>query len=124
MVSRRPTCARHESSSGRWCDSATWSPDSLWRCGIPTGGRRCGADCGAVIVHPRLMLGKVASRWFGERRLPIGGTSRDRRLLREVLNSAEAGRVLVVGPSLAARQALAKHPVDVAGTNPFLNEVN
>lgn len=59
----------------------------------------------------------VAARWVGERAIPVGGMARDRRLLRQALEGTSVGRVLVVGPGLAVRQALPGAHVDVAGTS-------
>jgi hypothetical protein len=67
----------------------------------------------------RELVRRAAARWVGERVIPIGGVAQDRRLLRRALAPATSGRVLVVGPSLAARQALAGQPLDVVGTSPY-----
>jgi hypothetical protein len=67
----------------------------------------------------RRILQVVAARWVGERVVPVGGVARDRRLLREAVAGADLGRVLVVGPSISARQALRGRPVDVVGTSPY-----
>lgn len=66
---------------------------------------------------------QVAARRLGERPAPVGGVARDRRLLRRALAPESAGRVLVVGPGLATRQALPGRHVDVAGTVPHHAEV-
>lgn len=76
-----------------------------------------------MITEVRNLRRKYAARWIGERPIPIGGVARDRRLLLVVLDPTEVGSVLVVGSSVAARQALASIDVDVAGTNPHNNEV-
>jgi hypothetical protein len=60
----------------------------------------------------------TAARVFGERAVPVGGVARDRRLLKRALSGGDPGDVLVVGPSLAARQALHGRQVDVADTVP------
>lgn len=73
--------------------------------------------------RPRELVRRLAERWVGERAVPVGGVARDRRLLRRALSGAPAGRVLVVGPGLAARQALPQASVDVAGTVPHMAEV-
>jgi pimeloyl-ACP methyl ester carboxylesterase len=72
----------------------------------------------------RALIRRLAARWVGERRIPFGSVARDRRVLRRALGTEPVGRVLVVGHSLAARQALAPIAVDVAGTNPHSAEVN
>ena len=69
--------------------------------------------------RPRQLLRRVASKWIGERAIPVGGVASDRRLLRRVLEGRSVGRVLVIGRSLAARQALAPMQIDVAGTSPY-----
>lgn len=61
----------------------------------------------------------VAARVFGDRAAPVGGVARDRRLLKRALRGTDPGAVLVVGPSLATRQALRGRHVDVADTVPF-----
>lgn len=73
--------------------------------------------------RPRRLARRVAARVAGERRLPVGGVARDRRLLRRALGRQRRGRVLVVGPGLAARQVLAPADVDVTGTSPHSAEV-
>jgi hypothetical protein len=73
--------------------------------------------------RPRQLLGRVASKWIGERAIPVGGVASDRRLLRRVLEGRSVGRVLVIGRSLAARQALAPMQIDVAGTSPYATEI-
>lgn len=72
----------------------------------------------------RLLLRRAAARWVNERVFPVGGVARDRRLLRRALTSVPVGRALVVGPNIAARQALRGAKVDVAGTVPQAPEVN
>ena len=71
----------------------------------------------------RLLLRRAAGRWVGERAVPVGAVARDRRLLRRALAQASLGRVLVVGSSLAARQAWPRAAVDVVGTSPYAAEV-
>lgn len=65
----------------------------------------------------RLLLRRTAGRWLRERAIPVGAVARDRRLLRRVVPVATLGQVLVVGSSLAARQAWGP-AVDVVGTSP------
>jgi len=72
----------------------------------------------------RATLRVFIARWVGERPIPIGGVAADRRLIRRALAGRVPGRVLVVGPGLAARQALKGVKVDVAGTSPHSSEVN
>jgi hypothetical protein len=72
----------------------------------------------------RALIRRLAARWVGERRIPFGSVASDRRVLRRALRAEPVGSVLVVGPGLAARQALAPIAVDVAGTNPHSAEVN
>jgi hypothetical protein len=67
----------------------------------------------------RELVRETAARVFGERPAPVGGVARDRRLLRRALAGNDPGVVLVVGPSLATRQALPGRPVDVADTVPY-----
>jgi len=74
-------------------------------------------------VTPRALLRELASRVLGDRPAPVGGVARDRRLLRRALRRADVGRVLVVGPGLALRQALPGAQIDVAGTSPHSAEV-
>jgi hypothetical protein len=71
----------------------------------------------------RQLMWRLLGRWLGERAVPIGGTARDRTLLRRALGGSQAGRVLVVGPGLAVRQALPLNEVDVAGTSPYSAEI-
>jgi hypothetical protein len=71
----------------------------------------------------RLLLTRAAGRLLGERALPVGALARDRRLLRHALPPESLGRVLVVGSSLAARQAWPGATVDVVGTSPYAAEV-
>jgi hypothetical protein len=71
----------------------------------------------------RRVLQTASARWVGERVVPIGGVARDRRLLRKVVAGADLGSVLVVGPSISARQALRGWPVDVVGTSPYATYV-
>jgi hypothetical protein len=71
----------------------------------------------------RRILRIAAARWVGERIVPVGGVARDRRLLRSVLAGEDPGKVLVVGPNIAARQALRGRPVDVVGTSPYTQYV-
>lgn len=63
----------------------------------------------------------LAVRVFGDRPAPVGEVARERRLLQAALADRPVGRVLVVGPGTAARQALAPAGVvvDVAGTVPL-----
>lgn len=75
-------------------------------------------------ARARAVVRNLAGRWVGERRIPLGRVARDRRALRRALRAEPVGSVLVVGPGLAARQALAPKVVDVAGTIPHLAEVN
>lgn len=65
----------------------------------------------------------LAARLLGERAVPIGQVARDRRILRRALRGLPVGRVLVIGPGLAARQAWPDARVDVAGTSPYSTEV-
>lgn len=69
------------------------------------------------------MVRNVVARCLGERAIPVGGVARDRQLLRRALAGQAVGRVLVVGPGLAVRQALPDVPIDVAGTSPHSAEV-
>lgn len=71
----------------------------------------------------RAAVRSVAGRLLGERAVPIGAIARDRRLLRRALRGHSVGRVLVLGPGLAARQAWPDARVDVAGTSPYSPEV-
>jgi hypothetical protein len=64
------------------------------------------------------------ARLLGDRPLPIGNVARDRRLVRRALGGRFLGRVLVVGPGRAVRQALPDVGVDVAGTDPHALDVN
>ena len=77
-----------------------------------------------MLSRVRSLLWRAVAPWVGETPLPMGRTARDRRLLRQALAQTSASRVLVVGPGLAARQALPAVQIDVAGTNPRLTEVN
>ena len=61
----------------------------------------------------------AAARVFGDRPAPVGRVARDRRLLRRALTGIDPGAVLVVGRSLATRQALPGRSVDVADTVPY-----
>jgi hypothetical protein len=72
----------------------------------------------------RQLVRRLLGRWLGERPIPVGGVARDRTLLRRALGGTDAGRVLVVGPGLAIRQALPFNEVDVAGTSPYSSEIN
>lgn len=76
-----------------------------------------------MIRHARHLLRALASRCLGDRAAPVGGVARDRRILRRALRGRAAGRVLVVGSGLAARQALPACRLDVVGTNPHAAEV-
>lgn len=76
-----------------------------------------------MTVRMRRLVRDLAGRWLGERAAPVGGVARDRRALRRALGGREVGRVLVVGPGLATRQALPGARVDVAGTSPHMLEV-
>jgi hypothetical protein len=71
----------------------------------------------------RMLIRQGASRWVGERAIPVGGVAQDRRLLRRALAPGTSGRVLVDGPSLAARQALGGQPLDVVGTSAHAADV-
>jgi hypothetical protein len=71
----------------------------------------------------RQMLRSWVGRVVGERPIPLGRVARDRRTLRRALAPRPVGRVLVVGPGLAARQAFPNADVDVAGTSPHSTEV-
>ena len=71
----------------------------------------------------RLLLRQAAGRWLRERAIPVGGVAADRRLLRRALPQESLGRVLVVGSSLAARQAWPQTVVDVVGTSPYAADV-
>jgi hypothetical protein len=55
--------------------------------------------------------------------LPVGRVARHRRILRRALADGPVGRVLVVGPWRAARQAFPHAPMDVAGTSPHTRQV-
>jgi hypothetical protein len=72
-----------------------------------------------VTSRPRQHLRRLAVRWVGDSAIPIGGVAGDRRLLRRALRAQSLGRVLVVGPGLATRQALPEVLVDVAGVVPL-----
>lgn len=67
----------------------------------------------------RRLTRRAAGRLLRERPIPVGAVARDRRLLRHHLPPESVGRVLVVGSSLAARQAWPRATVDVAGTSPY-----
>lgn len=74
-------------------------------------------------MKAREAVRRLAERFIGERAAPVGGVARDRRLVRRTLAGEPVGRVLVVGPGLAVRQALPGAVVDVAGTSPHSEEV-
>jgi hypothetical protein len=76
-----------------------------------------------VSSRVRRLLRRAAGRWVGERLLPVGAVALDRRLLRRALPPSSLGRVLVVGSSLATRQAWPEASVDVVGTSPYAREV-
>lgn len=65
---------------------------------------------------------RVAAAVVGERRLPVGTVARERRLIRRAIG-ADVRAVLVIGPGLAARQALRAAVVDVVGLSPHAAEV-
>jgi hypothetical protein len=71
----------------------------------------------------RLLVQRAAGRWLRERAIPVGGVAADRRLLCDALPQDSLGRVLVVGASLAARQAWPQTVVDVVGTSPYASDV-
>lgn len=75
-------------------------------------------------MRAREAIRRIAERYVGERAAPVGGVARDRRLVRRTLDGQPVGRVLVVGPGLAVRQALRGAVIDVAGTSPHSEEVN
>lgn len=72
---------------------------------------------------PRVLARELVSRLAGDRRLPVGGVARDRRLLRRALRDREPGAVLAIGTGVAVRQVLPLARVDVAGVIPHLREV-
>ena len=76
-----------------------------------------------MIPRARRLLWRLIGPWVGERPLPVGGVARDRHLLRRAFARRPVGRVLVIGPALAARQALPAVKIDVAGTSPHRAEV-
>jgi hypothetical protein len=76
-----------------------------------------------VISRRRQIIRTLAARWIGERPIPIGGVAKDRRLLRRALRGRSVGRVLVIGSSVAVRQALPDVDVDVVGTSPHALDV-
>lgn len=73
--------------------------------------------------RPRELVRALAERRVGERPVPVGGVAGDRRLLRRALADTDVGHVLVVGPGLAARQALPGVAVDVVGIVPHRADV-
>jgi hypothetical protein len=76
-----------------------------------------------VRSNVRAVARTTAARLLGERALPMGAVATERRLVLQALSGQFVGAVLVVGPGLAVRQALAGTHVDVAGTSPHNDEV-
>lgn len=73
----------------------------------------------AVIIHWLVRAG-ARVRKVARRAMSIGRDTRDRRLLRRAV-ADDPGRVLVVGPSRAARRLFGM--VDVAGTDQYSTEI-
>lgn len=70
-----------------------------------------------IARDPAASLRRASRRAALQHRLPVGVVAQERRLLAAGLPSRVPGRVLVLGPAVALRQAHPTLPLDVVGTS-------